>query len=182
MKKTIATTRFNDETYSQNIIYKKRIKHNGALYGSPVRIKEKIPLDICIYVIEMNNSKNKIEGIGMIKNENVLDKNYRVYEERDYNRYVYKGSRHISREEITNDYFNKVIKVLEVCCFKGSKHCKRGHGITQISDWILHNKHNVDFIKIFDNIFKMKYNNFKYNNFKYNNFKYNNFKLIKPKY
>ena len=51
MKKTIATTRFNDETYSQNTIYKKRIKHNGALYGSPVRIKEKIPLDICIYVI-----------------------------------------------------------------------------------------------------------------------------------
>ena len=182
MKKTIATTRFSDETYLQNNLYKKRINHNGTLYGSPVRIKEKIPLDICIYVIEMNNSKNKIEGIGMIKNENVLDKNYRVYKERDYNRYVYKGSRHISREEITDDYFNKVIKVLEVCCFKGSKHCKRGHGITQISDWILHNKHNVDFIKIFDNIFKTKYDKTKYDKTKYDKTKYDKTKYNKFKY
>jgi hypothetical protein len=158
MIKTIATTRFNDETYQQNKIYKTKIKHSGTIYGIPRKIKDKIPLGSCIYVIEMNNSKNKIEGIGLIKNEQVLDKNYRLYEERDYNRYIYKGSKHISIEEIKDVYFNKVIEVLEYCCFKGNRHYKRGQGITEISDWMLYNKHNVDFIKIFDDIFKAKYN------------------------
>ena len=55
------------------------MNHNGALYGSPVKIKDNIPLHTAIYVIEMNNSTNVIEGIGMIKNENVLDKHYRIY-------------------------------------------------------------------------------------------------------
>ena len=189
MIKTIATTRFNNDTYKQNINYKQKMKHNGALYGSPVRIKDDIPLDTVLYVIEMNNSTNKIEGIGMIKNENILDKHYRIYSDipsliveldqnsedeedetnmkrltriesgncRDYNSYVYKGSKHISRCEIKDDYFIKVIDVLESCCFKGATHCKRSQGITQLSDWILENKHNVDFIEIFDKIFKTKY-------------------------
>lgn len=188
MIKTIATTRFNDDTYKQNINYKRKMNHNGALYGSPVRIKENIPLDTAIYVIEMNNSTNIIEGIGMIKNENILDKHYRIYNDipsliveldqnsddkededakrltriesgncRDYNSYVYKGSKHISRCEIKDEYFTKVIEVLENCCFKGATHCKRSQGITQLSGWVLHNKHNVDFIKIFDKMFKTKY-------------------------
>jgi len=195
MIKTIATTRFNDDTYQQNKDYKGKMKHNGSLYGSPVRIKDNIPLDTAIYVIEMNNSTNKIEGIGMIKNENILDKHYRIYNNipslivtidynsddddceeddeeetnmkrltriesgncRDYNSYVYKGSKHISRCEIKDEYFIKVIEVLENCCFKGATHCKRSQGITQLSDWILQNKYNVDFIKIFDKMFKTKY-------------------------
>ena len=79
MNKTIATTRFNDETYLEHINYKKRIEHTGALYGSPMKIKEQIPLDSCIYVIEMNNSKNKIEGIGMIVNtERICECNMRI--------------------------------------------------------------------------------------------------------
>ena len=195
MIKTIATTRFNDDTYKQNINYKRKMKHNGALYGSPVRIKDNIPLDTSIYVIEMNNSTNRIEGIGMIKNENILDKHYRIYNNipsliveldqnsddeedetnmkrltriesgncRDYNSYVYKGSKHISRCEIKDEYFIKVIEVLENCCFKGATHCKRSQGITQLSDWILENKHNVDFIKIFDKMFKTKYSKNKNN-------------------
>jgi len=153
MNKTIATTRFNDETYLEHINYKKRIEHTGALYGSPMKIKEQIPLDSCIYVIEMNNSKNKIEGIGMIVNNIILDKNYRIYKERDYNRYIYKGGKHISRAEITDDYFNKVITVLEQLCFKGGHHCKRGHGITELQKWILQNKSNFDFVKCFDKLF-----------------------------
>ena len=55
MIKTIATTRFNDDTYKQNINYKVKMNHNGALYGSPVKIKDNIPLHTAIYVIEMNN-------------------------------------------------------------------------------------------------------------------------------
>jgi len=78
--KTIATTRFNNETHFQNSTYKQKVKQIGyeCIYGTPMKIKEKIPLHSYVYVIEMNNDKNKIEGIGLIKNERKVDKNYRI--------------------------------------------------------------------------------------------------------
>ena len=73
--KTIATTRFNTETYYQNIIYKQKSEQRGCIYGMPLKIKDKIPLHSFVYVIEMNNDTNKIEGIGLIVNNRKLDKN-----------------------------------------------------------------------------------------------------------
>jgi hypothetical protein len=77
--KTIATTRFNEKTYEQNVNYKKKMGQLACLYGTPIKIKETIPLESQVYVIEMNNSTNKIEGIGLIQNRLILDKNYRIY-------------------------------------------------------------------------------------------------------
>ena len=57
--KFIATTRFNNNTYEQNNMYKSRIGHTGCLYGTPIKIKEKIPLESHVYVIEMNNTEFK---------------------------------------------------------------------------------------------------------------------------
>ena len=71
--KTIATTLFNDETYEQNVNYKNKIGHTGCLYGTPMKIKETIPLESNVYVIEMNNTTNKIEGIGLIMNKHILE-------------------------------------------------------------------------------------------------------------
>ena len=151
--KTIATTRFNDKTYEQNVNYKKKIKHMGCLYGTPMKLKETIPLESNIYVIEMNNTTNKIEGIGLIVNRQVLDKTYRIYDDMDYNRYIYKGNKRISVENITDEYDRRVIHVLEQLLFKGERHCKRAQGITEPSKWILHNKFNFDFIRVFAQIF-----------------------------
>ena len=138
--KTIATTRFNNETHHQNITYKQKSNHNGCIYGSPMKIKEKIPLHSYVYVIEMNNDKNKIEGIGLIKNERKLDKNYRIYKNMDYNRYVYTGEKYLPMAQITDEYYQKVVTVMERLLFKGDRHCKRGQGITQLPQWILQNK------------------------------------------
>jgi hypothetical protein len=80
----IATTRFTNETYEQNKYYRNKLKINGALYGSPTRIKENIPLDSNIFVIEMNNSQNRIEGIGLIVNTLYHDKYYRIYNDKTY--------------------------------------------------------------------------------------------------
>jgi hypothetical protein len=151
---TIATTRFNEETYKQNINYKNNIQYKGCLYGTPLKIKEKIPLESNVYVIEMNNEKNKIEGIGLIINKNILDKNYRIYNDKDYNRYIYKGNIHLSATDIIDSYNKKVIIVLEQLLFKGEKHCKRAQGITQLPEWILNNKSKFDFIHCFNEIFK----------------------------
>jgi hypothetical protein len=53
-------------------MYKARIGHTGCLYGTPIKIKEKIPLESHVYVIEMNNSINKIEGIGLFVNREYI--------------------------------------------------------------------------------------------------------------
>jgi hypothetical protein len=153
--KTIATTRFNTDTYSQNVAYKQKSEQRGCIYGTPLKIKEKIPLHSFVYVIEMNNDSNKIEGIGLIINNRKLDKNYRIYQNMDYNRYIYLGDKHLSTTLITDTYYKKVIYVMEQLLFKGDKHCKRGQGITQLPEWILVNKCGFDFVKCFDNMFQM---------------------------
>lgn len=152
--KTIATTRFNNETHSQNTNYKQKSSHTGCIYGTPMKIKEKIPLHSYVYVIEMNNDKNKIEGIGLIKNERKLDKNYRIYKNMDYNRYVYTGEKYLPITKVTDEYHRQVVAVMEQLLFKGDRHCKRGQGITQLPQWILQNKSGFDFVKCFDDMFK----------------------------
>jgi len=151
--KFIATTRFNDETFNQYISYKDKINTPGCIYGSPLRIKENIPLDAHIYVIEMNNSINKIQGIGLIVNKHHPDKYYRIYNDQDYNRYIYKGKYRLEIANIQDPYYKKVIHVLEQLLFKGERHCKRAQGITELPYWILNNKHQFDFIKCFNNLF-----------------------------
>ena len=150
----IATTRFNNETYSQYKGYKKKTKIGGCLYGTPIKIKESIPLDSYIYIIEMNNSTNKIIGIGLIKNKNLLSKYYRIYDNQDYNRYTYRGKYWIDTSNITDIYFQKVINVLETLLFKGATHLKRGQGITELPKWILYNKSNFNFVDCMNKLFE----------------------------
>lgn len=152
--KTIATTRFNNNTYKQYENYK--LIHNcvGCIYGTPIKIKNKVPLESTIYVIEMNNEINKIEGIGIIRNCIRHDKHCRIYQDMDYNRYIYTGIKHLTVANITDSYNHRVISVLEQLLFKGSRHCKRAQGITELPDWILNNKYEFDFIQCFDKIFQ----------------------------
>ena len=64
----LATTRFDDKTWNENMKYRNSINNTGCLYNVPRRISANINPDIPIYCIEMNNTKNQIEGIGLIKN------------------------------------------------------------------------------------------------------------------
>ena len=152
--KTITTTRFNNDTFQQNKNYIKKTNVTGCIYGTPMKIKPNVPLESNIYVIEMNNEKNKIEGIGLINNRLVLDKNYRIYNDMDYNRYIYKGSKHLNTGKITDEYSKRVISVLEQLLFKGARHCKRAQGITALPDWITHNKFGFNFVPCLNEIFK----------------------------
>ena len=152
--KTITTTRFNNDTINQNKSYTQRTNIKGCIYGTPIKMKSNIPLESNVYVIEMNNSINKIEGIGLIVNQHVLDKNYRIYDDMDYNRYIYKGNKHISVSKLTDEYEKRVIHVLEQLLFKGERHCKRAQGITALPDWITHNKYGFDFVQCIHKIFK----------------------------
>lgn len=82
---------------------------------------------------------------------------YKIFTERNYNRYIYIGNEfYLSREEIERytpqqDHQQathqqapsllETITALEAKLFKGSRHCKRGSGITKIPNWIIEEGH-----------------------------------------
>ena len=65
---TIVTSRFNNETLETNYAYRR--KHGYAcMYCCPQELSPKIHYNTPVFVIEMNNQKNQIEGIGLIQNK-----------------------------------------------------------------------------------------------------------------
>ena len=129
---TIVTTRFNNDTWQENLNYREKNKIK-CLYCSPLEMSPNICLNIGVFVVEMNNSKNKVEGIGFIKNKPHTDRYYGVYRDGNYNRYVYKGNYYLSRDELMkiND---ELVSVLDYILFKEKTHLKRGSGFTRIPE------------------------------------------------
>ena len=127
----IGTTRFDDNTWLQNNNYRNKKNFKGCIYGCPKRIACTIPVNSGIAVLEMNNSQNKIMGIGLIVNYLRLDKNYVIYEDGNYNRYVYFSKYRIDRSELKENE-ESLIKYFETITFYGSGHLKRGQGITLV--------------------------------------------------
>jgi len=132
---SIVTGRFNNETRDANYTYRK--KHNYVcMYCCPSELSNKIPYNTLVFVIEMNNSTNKIEGIGLIRNNYETTRYYKVHSEGNTNRYTYIGKHFIDREKI-NAYNYKVVDILEEILFKGKTHSKRGSGLTLIPEKVL---------------------------------------------
>ena len=132
----VATTRFNDDTFAENNKYKEEKGITGCIYGIRLRIKEEVPLDTLMFVIEMNNDHNRIEGIGLIRNFILTDKYYKIHPNSDLNRYVYKGEHRIIREEML-EFNEELVECIEEMCFKGKSHQKRLPGITVASENLL---------------------------------------------
>lgn len=153
----LATTRFNNDTWVQNCAYKKREKIgiDGCIYGSPLRMKSHIPVKSDVMVLEMNNSNNKIVGIGWIKNYVHADKYYKIYLEGNYNRYVYRGRVRIDAEGFDEDDA-LLIKTLEHLLFYGARHSKRAQGICEIPDWIKNNKQRFNFVEAVKMMFEKR--------------------------
>jgi len=137
----ILTSRFDDSTWRENCDFRKKYPDIACIYGSPQQITEKIPLNSLIFIIEMNNSTNKIEGIGLIRNILHRDKKQRVYQTGNYNRYIYHGNYRIDRS-ILEKAVPQIIMILEIMLFTGKTHLKRGRGFTRISEK-LYNIHKI---------------------------------------
>ena len=128
LKQMVGTSRFSDATLTENAAFRSRNPSVGCVYCCPSPITLKIPKDMVVFVLEMNNTVNRIAGIGMIKNRAIVNK-YRVYDNNSYNRHVYIGKMRISREEMTEEE-DQMMRVFDALCFKGTKNMKRGQGIT----------------------------------------------------
>lgn len=127
----IGTTRFNNYTIEENKRWKINNNFTGCIYSNGTQIQKNVPIYSNVFVIEMNNSKNKIEGIGLIKNHYYFDKKYNIYQDNNYNRFVFKGNFYKNRDEllrINEDFVEKIETIL----FYGFTHLKRGQGITLI--------------------------------------------------
>ena len=137
IKYHIMTTRFNNETAEQNRIYRTK-KHieNYCIYGTPVEVSRSIATDAKMIVLEMNNDKNQIIGIGLLVNRRNIN-NYTIYENPGYNRYCYLGKDRIKREEMSEEE-EITMKIFDKLCFEGKLHSKRGHGLRTFPTKILY--------------------------------------------
>lgn len=128
----LACTRFNNTTYDENIRY--RTKNNeSVIYGSTLKIRDIYSPGSLIFIAEMNNETNKIEGIGLIKNHLVYDKRHRIYDNNEYNRYIYRGKYWLSRSQI-NEFNPEILEIFDNILFKGKSHLKCRIGITIITE------------------------------------------------
>lgn len=134
----LTITRFNNETFEQNKRWREINKFAGCIYGIPKEPTDNISIKNILYVIEMNNTTNTIEGIGIIVNKKIdKSKNkIRIYDDRNYNRYIYVGSYRIDKSDFIDETAKTIKKILEIFLFKGSKHSKRGQGINILPNWI----------------------------------------------
>tara|TARA_B100000085_G_C18292691_1_gene410872 strand:- start:184 stop:648 length:465 start_codon:yes stop_codon:yes gene_type:complete len=151
----ICVTRFNNKTYLENKNFRENNNIN-CIYSTPVKISENILPNQELIILEMNNSINQIEGIGIIKNKIYLKEKYKIYSDKNYNRYTYKSKYRIDKNDFTS-YEYIIIKKLEEQLFKSSFHCKRGHGIQIIPK---HIKQNTEFnyYKILNDYIKLRFN------------------------
>lgn len=160
-----ATTRFNSDSWDENMRW--RDLHNQAcIYNSSSPMAASL-IDIpYVYVIEMNNDTNKVEGIGLVSNTS-CSKRYRVYTDAILNLFTYKSNCRMDRSEFTEDSEKKTIALLDKILFKGYTHFKRGSGFTKLPNTLLFKTskntireetlHNENWVQLFTQAFRRHY-------------------------
>ena len=133
----IASTRFNNTTYKENMDCRQKAGES-VLYGTGIRIHQKYEIGCLMFVCEMNNEENQIEGIGLIKNQVVHEKKYKIYSDSDYNRIIYRGSYWLSREQLLL-LDEELVTIFDKMLFKGKSHLKRQSGITVVTEKLTKN-------------------------------------------
>lgn len=141
----IATTRFSDYTFKENRIWREERDYKGCIYGTPLMMTSKIETGRPTLVIEMNNDRNRIEGIGFLFNRPCDDNYRRIYSNPNTNRYIYQGRYRLDRSVVTEEYYKKVLGTLDLLLFKGAGHSKRSIGITRLPAWLMFNTYDYDF-------------------------------------
>ena len=156
-KHYIMTTRFNNKSHSEMMNYCGKIRGVKCIYGVPKEICSYVAKDSILFVFEMNNEENRIEGVGMVKNISYPNK-YGVYEDCNYNRFSYLGKVRIDRCDMEEEE-ESIMKAMDIICFKGKYHQKRSHGITVFPlDLIEKFKEKINMIEYVANMFKKRIN------------------------
>jgi hypothetical protein len=150
----LLTSRFNTVTWRENEEYRQRMGITGCIYGAPLQVTHKINLMSSAYVIEMNNDTNKIEGIGAIRVYPSFSDPKSVYNNKNYNRYVYSGKYRLDRETLVR-HNERLIDAIECLVFTGKTHMKRGAGLTTMSKKLMCDKRKPSDIHLLSDIRKI---------------------------
>ena len=132
----VYTTRFSSSTYEENKQCK-LVKMNGfqgCLYGTSIPLPVVVPKDKYLFVLDMNNTTNKLMGVGFIKNLLAKDQDVRIYDNPSFNRYIYKTNFYVSFEGMgsSSSAWEQFIKdEFEAHLFYGKGNLKRGGGFTR---------------------------------------------------
>jgi hypothetical protein len=125
----ILTTRFTNETLQVNRRYLEN-QNVACIYGSLLKLNDSLPYDN-LFVLEMNNSENKLVGIGVITKK--FYPREKIYSDTTYNLYTYKGKYRIEPEELPPE----MLEDLEKKLFYGKSHLKRGGSIMRFPEkWV----------------------------------------------
>ena len=158
--KYVLTTRFNEATWNENKLFREKQKSIKCIYCSPNGTSQSIPLNSLLFVLEMNNTTNKIMGIGLVRNT-AFREHYKVYDYGYYNLVAYIGYHRIEREEMCMDKIGQVCicEELEQLCFKGKGNLKMGNGMTSFPVSALYHFHQngIDIIQWISKKFREKY-------------------------
>jgi hypothetical protein len=124
------------------------------VYGTPQPITAKIDIHEVVCVVEMNNTTNKIVGIGMVRNTPYIQRLV-IYNTNDFNQYVFVGKYRLERDEVPQD----VVNALDYVLFKEKTHMKRGAGVTMIPEKLLRHErcNETDIIGEIVATFRKKY-------------------------
>ena len=147
----LLTSRFNNNTWNENVSYRRKMNITGCIYGAPLQVSHKINMMSSAYVIEMNNDTNKIEGIGAIRIYPSFSDPKVVYENKNYNRYVYSGKYRLDRDILIR-HNKELVETIEKLVFTGKTHMKRGAGLSKMSKKLLTDKRKPSDVHILRDI------------------------------
>lgn len=156
LKHTLATTRFTNFTWEENCRMRAANPNLKCIYATPIQVAARVPLDTNVFVLEMNNERDSIMGIGLVRNHPIAGK-YAVHSKGNYNRFIYTSRWRIDREDM-NPEEREVLRLLEAMCFLGINHSKRGQGITAFPVKLLYKSEEcgLNLIDYVCNMFKQR--------------------------
>jgi hypothetical protein len=148
----LAATRFTDATWSENKNYR-QTHEIPSIYGVDVPIRNTYNIGEWIFVFEMNNTTNQIEGIGLIQNS-LATSTHKIYANYQHNFYVYRGCLWVSKQYIQL-FDPHIIEMANTILFKGKSHLKRLNGISIITEKIFRHWKPITLFKLKRRVYKL---------------------------
>ena len=151
----IYTTRFNSYTYLENQRYKENKMHgfSGALYSTTLPFPVNTSDEKYLFVLDMNNTTNKLLGVSFLKNKLAKDQNINMYADPSFNNCIYKTQFYIDLQE-SNSQIHKLWRTFienefEKYLFYGKSNMKRGGSFTRFSMKKMKTKHLKFLLSLF---------------------------------
>jgi hypothetical protein len=151
----IYTTRFNSHTYLENQRYKENKMNgfSGALYSTTLPFPVNTSDEKYLFVLDMNNTTNRLLGVSFLKNKLAKDQNIIMYADPSFNNYIYKTKFYIdlqdSNPQITESWRKFIETEFERCLFYGKSNMKRGGSFSRFSMKKMKTKHLKFLLSLF---------------------------------